>query len=184
MKSPLSPFRIAVIIGTGTVFTISLLMILLPNVMPLVLYDPGIWTRPIVRGEFSALLQILPFVSLLGYFEAGFIYALLSNRAAAKARTGIDLVDEVGQENNPRASYPRQGAMAGILAGVFATLLSFVIYLVMMFVQMGDAVPLTAILSSAVVLHAISLVIAVIAGAVLGTAGGFMGSQLKMPQAS
>lgn len=184
MKSPLSPFWLAVIIGFGTVFAISVLMIVLPSEAPLVLYDVGRWMNQSVRGEFATLLQILPFVSLLGYFEAGFMYALFSNRASAKTRANIDLVDEVGHDENPRAAYPRQGALAGILAGLFATLLSFVVYLVMMFVQMGDAVPFTALLSSAVVLHTISLVIAVIAGALFGAVGGFVGAQLKMPQAS
>jgi small-conductance mechanosensitive channel len=174
---PLSPFRLAVIIGFGTVFAISLLMIVLPPGTPMVLYDVGRWMRGDFRGD--PLFIILPLLSLVGYVEAGLMYAFFTNREIAKARKGLDLVDEVGEDDNPTASYPQKGAMAGALIGLFASLVSFVVYVVMFAIQLDGAVSGTSIVVGAGIAGLISLGIAVILGAIFGAVGGIIGSRLK-----
>jgi len=184
------PFPLAVLIGFGTVFAISLLLILLPDMlalgMPIVLYDVGSWIR---RGlNRDPLLGILPFLSLIGYVEAGVLYAFFTNREASRKRKELDLVDELGKEDDPTSSYPQKGAMAGALVGLFASLVSLPVFLVMTYIEMQDPTNPSAafgpelvgwVVAGSFIAGVISLVIAVILGAIFGGLGGVVGSRLK-----
>lgn len=184
------PFPLAVLIGFGTVFAISLLLILLPNAldlgMPVVLYDVGWWMRNGLRED--PVLMILPFLSLIGYLEAGLMYAFFTNREASKKRKEVDLVEEVGQDDNPTASYPQKGAIAGALVGVFASLASLPVLLIMTFIELQDPTNPTAVFGPDLIgivmvgnfiAGMISLVLAVVLRAVLGALGGVIGSRMK-----
>lgn len=184
------PLPLAVLIGFGTVFVISLLLILLPNVldlgMPIVLYDVGGWMRNGLREE--PVLMILPFLSLIGYVEAGLMYAFFTNRETSKKRKEVDLVDEVGNEDDPTSSYPQKGAVAGALVGLIASLASLPVLLVMTYIELQDPTNPTAafgpdligyVMVGSFIAGMISLVIAVVLGAILGALGGVIGSRLK-----
>lgn len=184
------PFPLAVLSGFGTVFAISLLLILLPNVldlgMPIVLYDVGGWMRRGLSGD--PVLMILPFLSLIGYLEAGLMYTFFTNREASKKRKAVDLVDEVGQDDNPTASYPQKGAIAGALVGLIASLASLPVLLMMTYIEIQDPTNPTAVFGPDLIGYVIvggfiagmiSLVIAVVLGAVLGAVGGGIGSRMK-----
>jgi hypothetical protein len=171
------PFPLAVIVGFGTVFAMSLLMILLPAGLPEVLYDVTRWTG---RGfSNDMLLWLLPLISLIGYFETGFVYAIFANRELARTRAAIDLVDEVGKDDNPTRSFPQKGAMAGALAGLFASLLSLPIFLIMTYINLPSTLPVTMVLVGGTLQQIVSLVIAVVLGAVLGAVGAMAGAGLK-----
>lgn len=177
----LSPFPLAVIIGFGTVFAISLLMILLPAGTPMLLYDVGRLMRGGVRGD--PLFVILPLLSLVGYLEAGLMYAFFANRQSMLTRKGLDLVDEVGQDEEPTRAYPRNGAAAGALVGLLASLLSYLIFVVMLYLQLDEALPIGTILVGATISAGMSLLIAVIAGAILGAVGAMVGSRMQSRRA-
>lgn len=184
------PFPLAVLIGFGTVFAISLLLILLPNAldlgMPIVLYDVGGWMRNGLRED--PILRILPFLSLIGYLEAGLMYAFFANREASKKRKEVDLVEEVGKDDNATASYPQKGAIAGALVGLFASLASLPVLLIMTYIEMQNPTNPTAafgpdligiVMVGNVIAGVISLTIAVVLGTILGALGGVIGSRMK-----
>lgn len=188
------PFPLAVLIGFGTVFAISLLLILLPNAldlgMPIVLYDVGGWMRNGLRED--PVLMILPFLSLIGYLEAGLMYAFFTNRETSKKRKEVDLVDEVGNEDDPTSSYPQKGALAGAVVGLIASLASLPVLLVMTYIEIQDPTnPTTAfgpdligyIMVGNFIAGMISLIIAVVLGAIFGALGGVIGSRIK-PQST
>lgn len=171
------PFPLAVMVGFGTIFAMSLLMILLPAGLPEILYDVSRWTG---RGFGNdMLLWLFPLLSLIGYFEAGFVYAIFANRNLARARATIDLVDEVGEDENPTRSFPQKGAMAGALAGLSASLLTLPILLVMTSIDLPSTLPVTTVLVGLVLQQAVSLIIAVVLGAIVGAVGGMAGAAIK-----
>lgn len=172
------PFPLAVIIGFGTVFALSILLIVLAEGLPVLLYDVSGWLR---RGVSNPLFGVLPLLSLFGYVETGIMYAFFLQRDATRTAgaTTLDLVDEVGVREVTTPGYVQKGALAGALAGLFASLLSLPVFLVMTYVQLPDGLRSSTVMVGSAMMAGVSLIIAVILGAIFGGIGGMIGSRMK-----
>lgn len=173
-----NPLLVAVASGAGTLFALSLVLIFVSEGLPQSLYDFSAITRAINNG--NVLHPMLALVSLVGYFEAGFLSVLLRRWHITPARN-MTLVDVVGQTQTSPAAHASliAGARTGVLAALLGLggALPFYLYMTNLAFQNGaGGMENNMAMGEAAIGGVVTLVIGIVSGVILGAIGGRVGA--------
>jgi hypothetical protein len=168
------PLLLALIIGCGQIFALSVVATVFNEGYPSLLYDVGQWQR----GNFgNGLTPWLTLISIFAYFDAAFLHGLLSSRATPSA-PAAGLVNEIG--TTPRTpSLAMRGVFIGVVSGLVGTLASLPIHLIFVSQMPMMEGTETMVVIGGVIAGVIGAVVAMIIGAIAGGIGGAVGGLIK-----